>query len=45
VDRAGEQQQLLGERRFARVRVRNDREGAAAGDFLGDGHGFSSRLR
>jgi hypothetical protein len=29
LDRAAEQQQLLGQRRFTGVRVRNDREGAA----------------
>ena len=39
LDRAAEQQQLFGQRRLARVRVRNDREGAAAGDRLG--HDFS----
>jgi hypothetical protein len=33
LDRAAEQQQLLGQRRFTGVRVRNDREGAAFFDF------------
>ena len=38
LDRAAEEQQLLGERGLAGVRVRDDREAAAAGDFLDRGH-------
>ena len=34
LDRAAEQQQLLGQRRLAGVRVRDDRKAAAAGDFV-----------
>src|SRR3546814_15632260 len=46
LDRAAEQQQLLGERGLARVRVRNDREGAAAGGFGGNiRHGESASWR
>ena len=36
LDRAAEQQQLLGQRGLARVGVGDDREGAAAGHFPGD---------
>jgi hypothetical protein len=35
LDRAAEQQELFGERGLAGVRVRDDREGAAAGDRIG----------
>jgi len=35
VDRATEQQQMLGQRGLAGVRVRDDREGAAACGFFG----------
>ena len=38
---AAEQQQLFGQRRLARVGVRNDRKGAAAGDRLGQSFGHS----
>jgi hypothetical protein len=34
LDRASEQQQLLGQRGLAGVRMRNDRKRAAASDFL-----------
>ena len=37
-DRSGVQQELLGQRRLAGVRVGNDREGAATGNFLLKGH-------
>ena len=37
LDRAAEQQQLLGQRRLARVRVGDDREGAAPRDILREG--------
>jgi len=43
VDRAGEQQQLLGERGLARVRVGDDGEGAAAGDFPVAAHRMRAR--
>jgi hypothetical protein len=36
LDRAAEQQQLLGERGLARVRMRDDREGPAARDLGGE---------
>ncbi len=36
LDRAAEQQQLLGERGLARIRVRDDRESAAAPNFAND---------
>src|SRR3546814_1314793 len=46
LDRAGEQQQLLGQGGLAGVRVRNDREGAAAGCFGGNvRHGESASWR
>ncbi len=38
LDGAAEEQQLLGQRRLAGVRMRNDREGAAAPGFVGKGH-------
>ena len=44
MDRAAEQQQLLGQRGLARVRVRDDREGAPPGGGLGDG-GAARRSR
>jgi hypothetical protein len=44
VDRAGKEQELLGEGGFSRVRMRNDRKRAAAGDFVGDGHNGFQRL-
>ena len=40
LDRAAEQQQLFGERRLARVRVRDDREGAPARDRVQFSHGL-----
>src|SRR3546814_1055426 len=46
LDRAAEQQQLLGQGGLAGVRVRNDREGAAAGGFGGNvRHGESASWR
>ncbi len=39
LDRAAEPQQLFCQRGLARIRVRNDGKGAAAGDFVGElGH-------
>ncbi len=38
LDGAAEEQQLLGQRGLAGVRVRDDREGAPAGSFVGKGH-------
>ena len=38
VDRVAVEQELLRQRRLARVRVRDDREGASARDFGGKGH-------
>ena len=43
LDRAREQQQLLGQRGLARVGVRNDREGAAAAHLAGEGCGHGGR--
>ncbi len=43
LDRAREQQQLLGQRRFTRVGVRDDGKGAAAPGFRGVGHKGSRR--
>jgi hypothetical protein len=42
LDRAAEQQQLLGDGRLARVPVRDDREGAASGGFLAEGYAAGS---
>ena len=43
LDRTAEQQQLLGQRGLARIRVRNDREGPPSGDFiLQHSHGLSA---
>jgi hypothetical protein len=42
MDGVAVKQELLGQRRLARVGVRDDREGAAAGDFLGGRHGFAT---
>ena len=39
LDRAAVEQELLGQRRLARVGVRDDREGAAAGDLRREGRG------
>jgi hypothetical protein len=44
LDRAAEQQKLFGQRRLARVRVRDDREGAAAADFLCKWFGHRGRI-
>src|SRR4051794_28564824 len=44
LDRAAEQQQLFGQRRLARVGVRDDRKGAPARDFVGEaGHLFCEK--
>jgi len=46
LDGTAKQQQLFGQGGFARVRMRDDGEGAPAGDFLGDrqGHGVSLEM-
>ncbi len=44
LDRAGVQQQFLGQRRLAGVGVRDDRERPAAGDFARKGIGLAGRL-
>jgi hypothetical protein len=43
VDRVAVEEELLGQRRLTRVRVGDDGEGAAAGDFCGRRHGKSGQ--
>ena len=38
MDRVAIEQELLSQRGFTRIGMRDDRKGATAGDFLGGGH-------